>query len=325
MLNSVNLLIVGVVEGITEFLPISSTGHLIVTADLMHFKSSKLFEILIQLGGVLAVLVFYSKDLLGQARHITTSRDTQRFWLTILVAALPAGVLALLLKNTIEAHFFNATVVAVSLIIGGVVMLVVERLPHRQTTHEATKVTLRQAVTVGLFQVFPLIPGVSRSASTIVGGLLSGMGRSAATGFSFYLSIPVLGAASLLSLVKDLQGTGPQEATTIFVGLGVAFGVALLSIGWFLKFIARHNFQGFALYRIFAGAAILLLVHSGSSPTHRDEAQGHPRKPGMWAEVPDDGERFPGCVSGSPWMPQPDCDTTRTGFTLFDAPQKDRV
>ncbi|GGJ57568.1 undecaprenyl-diphosphate phosphatase [Deinococcus roseus] len=263
MLDSIKAAIMGVVEGITEFLPISSTGHLIVTADLLHFRSSNAFEILIQLGGVLAVLVFYFRDIIKQAQRLTTSKEVRQFWLGILIAALPAGILALLFKKTIETHFFNATVVAISLIVGGIVMLIVEQLPRRETTHETTGITLRQALIVGLAQIFALIPGVSRSASTILGGMFSGMSRSAATGFSFYLSIPVLGGASLLSLIKDLHEVGQQGASTIFIGLLVSFGVSLLAIGWLLRFISRHNFQGFALYRIVAGTVILLLVSTG--------------------------------------------------------------
>lgn len=253
----------GVVEGITEFLPISSTGHLIVTSDLLKFTGSDTFEIVIQLGGVLAVLCFYFRDILKQAQGLTTSPEVRRFWLSIIVACLPAVTMAFLFKDQIQKYLFNSTTVAISLIVGGIVLWFIESLSRKETTRETTDITLGQALIVGLAQMCSLIPGVSRSASTIMGGMLAGMSRSAATGFSFYLSMPVLGGASIYSLVKDMENLGNHGIENVVIGLVVSFITSLLAIGWLLKFISKHNFKGFAIYRIIAGIVILALVYTG--------------------------------------------------------------
>ncbi|GEM49722.1 undecaprenyl-diphosphate phosphatase [Deinococcus cellulosilyticus] len=263
MFDWIKAAIMGVVEGITEFLPISSTGHLIVTSDLLKFTGSDTFEIVIQLGGVLAVLCFYFRDILKQAQGLTTSKQVRRFWASIVLACFPALTIAFFFKDTIQKYLFNSTTVAISLIVGGIVLWIIESLPRRESTRETTEITFRQALIVGLAQICSLVPGVSRSASTIMGGMLSGMSRSAATGFSFYLSIPVLGGASLYSLVKDLENLGNHGAGNVVVGLVVSFITSLLAIGWLLKFISKHNFKGFAIYRIIAGIVILVLVYTG--------------------------------------------------------------
>lgn len=258
MFNPVAAAVLGIVEGVTEFLPISSTGHLIVTADLLRFESAAAFEIIIQLGAVIAVIWFYHRQLLEQARLLPNDRSVQRFWFSIILAFIPAAVIGLLLGDYIERVLFSPQVVAVSLIVGGVVLWIVESIPRQPVTNEASEISPRQALIVGLAQLAALIPGVSRSGATIVGGMLSGLNRPAATGFSFYLAIPTLGAATLYSLAKDFGSISGSGLIDITIGMVVSFITSLLAMGWLLRYIAKHDFKGFAVYRVIAGVAILL-------------------------------------------------------------------
>ena len=264
MSDIINSIILGIVEGITEFLPVSSTGHLIVTQELLNFKGSDTFEIVIQLGGVLAVLWFYFHKLWEQARLVSHDKAVQRFWLGVIVAFLPAAFVGLALHKYITAYLFNGTTVAISLIVGGIVMWWIEGLPVReQATSRLEDMSLRQCLLVGCAQLCALIPGVSRSASTIMGGMLVGLNRPTATGFSFFLSIPTLGAASLYSLMKDLQGVSDHGLLNISIGLFTSFIVSLLAIGWLLRYVSKNSFRGFAVYRIVAGLVILTLSYLG--------------------------------------------------------------
>ena len=259
-----NSIILGIVEGITEFLPVSSTGHLIVTQEVLGFQGSDTFEIVIQLGGVLAVLWFYFQTLWQQAKTVRDDRQVQRFWMGVILAFLPAAFVGLALHSYITHYLFNAVTVAISLIMGGVVMWWIEGRPQPvSSTTELAHVTPKQAFVIGCAQLCSLIPGVSRSASTIMGGMLVGLNRPTATGFSFFLSIPTLGAASLYSLMKDLQGVGEHGLLNISIGLFTSFIVSLLAIGWLLRYVSKNSFRGFAVYRIVAGIAILTLSYLG--------------------------------------------------------------
>lgn len=259
----VNAAIMGVVEGITEFLPISSTGHLIVAGSLLNFSAlGGTFEIFIQLGAVLAVIVFYARELWGQATSLGQP-STQRLWLGVVVAFIPAAVLGLLLDDFITGVLFSPVVVAIALIVGGIIFIVVERRPNSAQAGETQNleaISLRQALMIGLGQTFALIPGVSRSGATIITGLLSGLDRPTATKFSFYLTIPTLGAATLYSLLRSLDQITPNDLVLLTVGTLVSFIVSLLAIGWLLRYVARNNFIAFGYYRIFAGVVILVLV-----------------------------------------------------------------
>ena len=260
----IKAVIMGIVEGITEFLPISSTGHLIVAGDLLNFDAlGNVFEIFIQLGAVIAVVVYYRVKIWEQVRTIQQPH-TQRFWLAILIAFIPAAVVGLLLSDWIDANLFNPTTVAISLIIGGIVFIAVER--GRTSSSEAAAVkpvediTLRQALTIGITQILALIPGVSRSGTTIIAAMLVGLDRAAATEFSFYLAIPTLGAATLYSLVRSLDEITGNQAVLLGVGMVVSAIVAWLSIGWLLRYVRSNTFTAFGVYRIIAGAVILALV-----------------------------------------------------------------
>ncbi len=268
MADWLNSIILGVVEGVTEFLPISSTGHLIVASDLLKPAWSKevmdTFNVVIQGGAILAVIVYYWRDLLGQARSIGRDRDTQRLWLGIVLAFIPAGILGFLFGSKIQAALFRPSVVAWALIVGGVLMYVIELMPRRPRTHELGEVRLSQAFFTGLAQILALVwPGFSRSASTILGGLVTGMDRPTATKFSFYLSIPTLGLATLYDFLKHYKVLAQAGLGTVLIGFVVSFVVAYFVIGWLLRFVSSHDFKGFAVYRVIVGVLILVLVGAG--------------------------------------------------------------
>jgi undecaprenyl-diphosphatase len=253
----------GIVEGVTEFLPISSTAHLLITSYVIRFSESMggTFDVFIQFGAVLAVVAFYASDLLTQARELTHNPHTRHFWLAILLAFLPAAVAGVLLRDFIKGQLFTSPlVIGGALIVGGIIMIAAERIPRPKTTERAANITWTQAILVGLAQTISLIPGASRSACTIVGGLLVGLERPAATTFSFYLAIPTLGAATLYDLVRSLPHLSPADVPYLVVGTTVAGVTAWLSIGWLLRYVARHTFVPFGIYRIFAGLVVLALV-----------------------------------------------------------------
>lgn len=263
----VQVVLLGVVQGLTEFLPISSTAHLLLAADLMNFPHSigGTFEIFIQLGTVVAVVAFYARDLLTQARSITTSQATRYFWLGILIAFIPAAIIGLTLRDFIKTYIFESPlVIASALIGGGIVFLVIERWPPKDaTTREVTELSWWQALSVGFAQVTALIPGVSRSGASIVGGLLAGLDRRAATAFSFYLAIPTLGAATIVDLLASLDQLTPDDYGRLFVGAVVSGIVGWLSIAWLLRYVANNTFVPFGIYRIVAGVVIIGLVTLG--------------------------------------------------------------
>ncbi|MCS6839475.1 MAG: undecaprenyl-diphosphate phosphatase [Roseiflexus sp.] len=258
--------ILGVVEGLTEFLPISSTGHLLIVSSLLDFEGSLggTFEIFIQLGAVIAVVGYYAADLWHQARQAPRDPQTRRFWLAIGIAFIPAAVIGLALHDWIKAVLFSPTVIGTALMTGGVILIMVERLPRRTTAlHDATRLSLRQAIGIGIAQMLALTPGVSRSAASIIGGMLVGLDRRAATTFSFYLAIPTLGAATIVDLLTNLDQVKPDDVGRLLLGLVVSLIVAWLSIGWLLRYVASHSFVAFGIYRIVAGAIVLALVAVG--------------------------------------------------------------
>lgn len=253
------VIILGIVEGITEFLPISSTGHLIVVADLLNFEGSigGTFELFIQFGAVMAVVVFYARDLLAQVRAVPRDRSVRRFWLNIVIAVIPAAIVGFLIREWVKEVLFAPFWVALALLVGGIILILVERRDHAGGTERLFDITPRQAAAVGVAQVIALFPGMSRSGASIVGGLLSGMDRTTATVFSFYLAIPTLGGATVLDLLLSLDEVTADDVVNLVVGALVSFLVALLAIGWLLRYVAAHNFKPFGVYRIIAGLVIL--------------------------------------------------------------------
>ncbi len=269
MENIIKVIILSLIEGITEFLPISSTGHLIVGTSVLNFNEmGAVFEIFIQIGAVVAVIFYYRSTFVTHAREVRENPLIRKFWFLIFVAFVPAAGMGLLFDDQIEAVLFSPTVVAISLIIGGIVFLIVERLPRFRnatdsTDGEITDVTFRQALMVGLVQVLALIPGMSRSGASIVGGMLSGMNRRIATEFSFFLAIPTLGGASIYTLVRSLDELQSDDLFLLLLGAVLSGVFAWFAIDWLLKYISRNSFIIFGYYRIIAGVVILILVSSG--------------------------------------------------------------
>jgi undecaprenyl-diphosphatase len=257
--------VLGIIEGVTEFLPISSTGHLIVAEELFGFKDvNDLFTVVVQLGAILAVVGFYWRDLLGRTIGLLRwQKEAVRFWQLLVLATLPAGVVGLLLNNSMD-KITTPLVVAIMLIVGGIILWVVDRKPvdHTEQVADIGAMPFKRALIVGLGQSLAIVPGVSRSGATIVTGLAAGLNRPTATAFSFYLSIPVMILASGLKLFKDAGQLGQLAGGTaaLIAGVIAAFLTALISITWLLRYISRHNFKPFAYYRIAAGLVILLLL-----------------------------------------------------------------
>lgn len=270
--NIIKVIILSLIEGITEFLPISSTGHLIIGTEVLNFDAmGAVFEIFIQIGAVVAVIFYYRATFMTHARTVWYTPQIRKFWFLIIVAFIPAAVLGLLFDDKIEALLFSPTVVAISLIVGGVVFLVVEQLPRFRDEldepdgeDQLTEVTFRQALVVGLVQVLALIPGMSRSGSSIVGGMLAGMNRRIATEFSFFLAIPTLGGATVYTLVRSLDELKGDDLFLLALGAVLSGVFAWFAIDWLLKFISRNSFVVFGFYRILAGIVILLLVANGT-------------------------------------------------------------
>ena len=258
--------IMGIVEGLTEFLPISSTGHLILAGSLLGFTGEKVkvFEIAIQTGAIFAVILVYWPRLRDTARGITTSRQAQRFALNVLVAFLPAVVLGLAFGKAIKAHLFTPQVVASTFILGGLVILWVERrLKPAVRIRSIDEMTALDALKVGLAQCLALVPGTSRSGATIIGGMLFGLSRKAATEFTFFLAIPTLIGAGAYSLVKERALLSTADLPLFSIGLLFSFLSAWLCVRWLLRYVATHDFVPFAWYRIAFGLLVLLTAWSG--------------------------------------------------------------
>ncbi len=269
--------IMGIVEGLTEFLPISSTGHLILAASLLDFtgETVKVFEIAIQTGAMFAVVWQYRERLIATVTGITSEPRAQRFALNLLVAFIPAAVFGLALGSFVKEQLFHPVPVALSFVVGGLIILWVERR-HRARFGERNlegqrharvetidDMSALDALKVGLVQCLALIPGTSRSGATIIGGMVFGMSRRCATEFSFYLGIPTLMAAGAYSVWKDRAALHMADLPMFAVGLAFAFVSALLCIRWLIRYVATHDFTVFAWYRIVFGGLVLLTAYTG--------------------------------------------------------------
>ena len=257
--------ILGVVEGLTEFLPISSTGHLILAGDLLHFNDDKgkLFEIVIQSGAILAVCWEYRRRIAAVLRGLASERAAQRLTLNLAIAFLPLAILGLLFKKAIEAHLFKPLPVALAFIVGAFIILWAERRRHLVRVAEVDDLTALDALKLGCCQALALIPGTSRSGATIIGGLLIGLSRKAATEFSFFLAIPTLLAATVYLLYKDRALLDAGDLGMWAVGFVAAFVSAFLCVRWLLRYISSHDFSVFAWYRIAFGLVVLLTWQFG--------------------------------------------------------------
>lgn len=255
--------LLGIVEGATEFIPVSSTGHLIVVSDWLGFVEdpANTFVVFIQLGAILAIVWLYRAMLLRVVLGWPRDAMSRRFLLNVSIAFMPAAIAGLLLHKTIKAYLFNPVTVAAALVVGGLVILMIERLQPRTRVHQVADMPWRLALGVGLAQMLALFPGVSRSAATIMGGYTLGLSRRAATEFSFFLAIPVMFAATIFDLVDSRDLVTRADAPLFAVGFIVSFLTALVVVRAFLVFVARHNFSGFAWYRIAFGS-LLLAFHA---------------------------------------------------------------
>jgi len=255
-------LALGIIEGITEFLPISSTGHLIVASAVIRYPESsrETFEIFIQLGAILAVVWHYLHPLADLTRRASSEGRARMLIGKVLLAFVPAAGVGFLFHHMIEEHLFHPAVVAGTLIAGGIVIIAVERRTWHFRVHTIESTGWMQAFWVGVAQILSLVPGVSRAGSTIIGGMFTGMDRPVATQFSFYLSIPTMFAASLYSLFKARHLLSASDALPLCVGFVAAFISALIVVRAFITFVQRHTFTGFGYYRILAGVAILAML-----------------------------------------------------------------
>lgn len=258
--------VMGIVEGLTEFLPISSTGHLILAGALLNFTGDKIkvFEIAIQTGAIVAVIIVYWQRLVSTAAQLPSSDRARRFAINVFIGFLPAVVFGLLLGKMIKAHLFTPVVVASTFIIGGLIILWVERrAATRVRVNEVEDMTPLDALKVGLVQCLALVPGTSRSGATIIGGMLLGLSRKAATDFSFFLAIPTLIGAGVYSLYKERALLSAADVPLFLVGLVFSFVSAWICVRWLLRYISTHNFVVFAWYRIVFGLIVLATAWSG--------------------------------------------------------------
>lgn len=272
-MDYIRVVLYGVIEGITEWLPISSTGHLILAEKLLALPYSEefmsMFRVVIQLGAILAVVALYFPRLwpfTTDPRHKYQRPQVWQLWFRVLAATLPAMVLGLLLDDWLDAHLYNYITVAAMLILYGVLFLVVENRRRAPVVKRLDQITYRQALIIGCWQVLAMIPGTSRSGATIVGALLLGLARPAAAEFTFFLAIPVMAGASGLKLVKFLAGGGAftsGELAALALGCGVAFVVSVGAIRFLVSFVQRHDFKVFGWYRIALGALVLAVAFLG--------------------------------------------------------------
>ena len=262
----VKALILGIVEGITEFLPVSSTGHLILVGDLLDFNSDKgkLFEIVIQCGAILAIVWEYRAKLGAVISRLPSDPQARRFAANLLVAFIPVAVLGLLFGKAIKEVLFKPVPVAVAFIVGGFIILWAERRKHEVRVASVDDMTWPDALKIGLAQTLALIPGTSRAGATIIGGLFFGLSRRAATEFSFFLAIPVLFAASAYELFRHRDTLSSDDLGMLAVGLVAAFASAFACVRWLLRYISRHDFTIFAWYRIAFGMIVLATAYTGS-------------------------------------------------------------
>ena len=253
-------LILGLVEGATEFLPISSTGHLIIVGDLLNFNDAKgqVFEIAIQLGAILAVCWEYRAKIAATISGMLSDSTAQRFIVNLIIAFLPAAILGFLFIKTIKTYLFNPVSVAIALIVGAFIIFWVERTERRPRVRDVDDMTARDALMVGLAQAVSLIPGTSRAGATIIGGMLSGLSRKTATEFSFFLAIPTMFAATFYDVFKHRDLLHAADLPMFAVGFVVAFIAALIAVRALIRFVASHNFKGFAWYRLIFGTLVLL-------------------------------------------------------------------
>jgi undecaprenyl-diphosphatase len=270
MFEVFKVVLLGIIQGITEWLPISSTGHLILFNDMLPLQIYKdtfankefveMFMVVIQFGSILAVVLLYFKKLnpFDSRKNIEEKRETMSLWYKVIIACLPAAVIGLKFDDVIDAKLYNSTVVAVMLIFYGILFIVIESGRRQVVVSDTKELTYKQAFLVGCFQVLALIPGTSRSGATILGGILIGLKRGVAAEFSFFLAIPVMFGASLLKLLKMEVALSTYSITMLGLGMFVSFVVSIFAIKFLMGYIRKHDFKVFGYYRIILGIIILV-------------------------------------------------------------------
>jgi undecaprenyl-diphosphatase len=263
MLLVLKAIILGIVEGVTEFLPISSTGHLILMNQWVSFEPAftKLFDVVIQLGAILAVLVFFRKEICPCLAPKEKHPEVFALWKKLLIGVLPAIVFGALFADVIEENLFFSSTVAVMLVVGGILLIMIEKRKHKEVFTSIKQLPIKTVLFIGLFQTLAMIPGTSRSAATIIGALLLGASRVVAVEFSFFLAIPTMIAASGYSLIKHWQNLSSTDFALLAIGFLTAFFVAYLVVSQFMQFIRKHSLAVFGHYRIILGMLILLLLN----------------------------------------------------------------
>lgn len=261
----IKAIILGIVEGVTEFLPISSTGHLIIFGHFLNFSGAfaVTFEIVIQLGAILAVLFFYWNRIMDSLKNLKPGKWGFQLWLWILIAFLPSAVLGIVTNDFVEKFLFSPLTVSIAMIFGAVLILIVERVFRTAKIQDIQKIGGKRSFYIGLAQCLSLFPGMSRSASTIMGGLIAGLSVKAAAEFSFFLAIPTMFAATGYSLVKGVAAMSTTQWLALAIGFVVSFMVAFLVVGKFLSFLGKYSLKPFAYYRLIIGIVMVFIVVTG--------------------------------------------------------------
>ncbi|MCE2687558.1 MAG: undecaprenyl-diphosphate phosphatase [Rickettsiales bacterium] len=262
--NFFKALIMGLIEGITEFIPVSSTAHLLIASYIINFNSIKnqLFEIVIQFGAILAIAIVYRHKIFDIIKDIHKNSHNQKFVINIIIAFVPAILLGLFLHKFIKAYLFSPLIIGYAMLIGGFIILIVEKLYQKNISKhkELQEINIKSSLSIGLFQCLAMIPGVSRSGATIIGAMLLGVSRAKATEFSFFLAIPTIFSASIFDLYKNYQDLTLENIELIVFGSVIAFLSSLIVIKWLISFVAKNNFIIFAIYRIIIGGLIILII-----------------------------------------------------------------
>ncbi len=268
ILEILKAVILGIVQGVSEYLPISSTGHIILVNEFLRLQFSEefvnTFFVVIQLGSILAVVILYFKKLWPFDFKNTTAKERKSTWVLwskVLVGCLPAAIVGVLFDDVIDALFYNPTTIAIALIVYGIAFIIIESMHIKVTMKKVEDIDYITAANIGLFQMLALIPGTSRSGSTIIGGRILGCGKESVSEFSFFMAVPVMAGATLLKLVKCGFAFGASEWVVLFVGTVVSFIVSIFSIRFLMNYIKKHDFKAFGFYRIVLG--ILVLVYFG--------------------------------------------------------------
>ena len=258
----VKAILMGLVEGLTEFLPVSSTGHLIIFGDAIKFDraNASVFDVVIQMGAIAAVLVMYFKRFSHVTVSFFTEKKSRHFIWLLLIAFLPAAIIGGIFHSDIKTYLFNPTVVAYSLIVGGFIMIAIDHIPVTVKIRTVDDMRLSDALKIGFYQCVAMIPGVSRSGATIIGGMMTGMNKQTAAEFSFFLAVPTLTAAAIYDLYKSWSSLSVDDLGLIAIGFASSFVFAMLVMVFFIKLIVRFGFTPFAIYRIVLGAVILWVI-----------------------------------------------------------------